>query len=243
LCWRSGSIVAADRRRLRILELVTATDGADISLRRLCEVAVEVTAVTGAGIMLAAGDQPRGALSSTNGVAELIEDLQYTLGEGPCVDAQEQGSAVFEADLAQAAVGRWPAFAPAAIAAGVRAIFGFPVRTGVVQMGALDLYRDRPGSLSDDEHAYALVVADLVALAILALQATVPAGDLPAEMNAPFPALVHQAAGMVSVQLDVSVGEALIRMRAHAFAAGRPLAIVAEDVVSRRLNFDDPLNE
>jgi len=215
------------------------TDGTP-GLARLCEVAVDVAAVTGAGIMLAAGDQPQGGLSSSDGVADVIEELQFTLGEGPCIDAHGQGSAVSEPDLAAPAVTRWPAFAPAAIEAGVRAIFGFPVRTGTVRLGALNLYRDRPGPLSGDQHADALVVADLAALAILALQATVAPGALAAELDASFPAVVQQAAGMVSVQLNVTVGDALVRLRAHAFAAGRLLSAVAEDVVARRLAFDDP---
>ncbi|MFD0630267.1 ANTAR domain-containing protein [Catenulispora yoronensis] len=51
---------------------------------------------------------------------------------------------------------------------------------------------------------------------------------------------VHQATGMISVQLGVSLAEALVRLRAHAWAADRLLADVAADVVARRLRFDEP---
>jgi hypothetical protein len=56
-------------------------------------------------------------------------------------------------------------------------------------------------------------------------------------MGADFHYVVHQASGMVAAQLDVSVGHALIRLKAYAFGNGRPLAEVAEDVVARKLRF------
>ena len=106
--------------------------------------------------------------------------------------------------------------------------------------GALNLYRDRPGPLNDEQHADALVMADVAAQAVLLLQADAPPGKLAAELEAgaDFQYVVHQAAGMVAVQLDVSVGHALIRLRAYAFGNDRPLAEVARDVVARTLRFD-----
>jgi hypothetical protein len=52
-------------------------------------------------------------------------------------------------------------------------------------------------------------------------------------------AVVHQAAGMISVQLDVSLHVALARLRAHGYSTGRPLLEVATDVVDRRVTFND----
>jgi hypothetical protein len=176
-------------------------------------------------------------LCTTNEVSHLIEELQYTLGEGPCVDAYQQDRVVAEPDLADPVTGRWFAFTPLALAAGVRAVFGFPLRTGAVRLGALNLYRDFPGPLSDDQHADALVVADVAARWVLEAQAGAP-GDAVAkalEIGADFHFVVHNAAGMVSVQQGISVAEALIRLRAYAFSNDRLLAGVAEDVVARRL--------
>ena len=122
----------------------------------------------------------------------------------------------------------------------MRAVFGFPLQVGAVRLGALNLYRDWSGRLSDDQHADALVMADVAAQAILVLQANAPPGQLAAELEAgaDFHYVVHQASGMVAAQLDVSVGQALIRLRAYAFGNDRPLAEVAEDVVARKLRFD-----
>ena len=120
-------------------------------------------------------------------------------------------------------------------------MFGFPLRVGGVRLGALNLYRDQPGTLSDDQHADALAMADVAAEAVLQLQAGVPRGRLAAELEAgaDFRYIVHQASGMVAAQLQVSVAQALIRLRAYAFANNRLLSEVAEAVVARQLRFSD----
>ncbi len=195
--------------------------------------------MTGAGAMLMSGDLPRGSLCTTNEVSDLIEELQYTLGEGPCVDAYTQGRVVLEPDMADRGASRWFAFTPRAVDAGVRAVFAFPLQVGTVRLGALDLYRDGPGPLTDDQHADALVVANVVARWVLDVQAHAPPGAIAEELEtgADFHFVVHNAAGAVSVQLGVSVTEALIRLRAYAFSNDRLLREVAEDVVARRLRF------
>ena len=134
--------------------------------------------MSGAGIMLLADDRPRGSLCTTNDVSALIEELQYTLGEGPCVDAHRQRSPVAEPDLAHPVELRWSAFAGPAVDAGARAVFGFPVTVGSVRLGALNLYRDQPGPLSADQHADALVVADVAARSIISMQADAVPGTI-----------------------------------------------------------------
>jgi hypothetical protein len=230
----------AGERRLRILSRLVGSGAGDLETSRLCAVGAEVTATDGAGIMLMSGDVPRGSVCTTNEVSALIEELQYSLGEGPCVDAYSQDRPVLEPDLVDPDTPRWLAFRGPVLDAGVRAVFGFPLRVGAVRLGALNLYRDRPDPLTDDEHADALVMADVIAQAVLVLQADAPAGKLASALgaSADFHYVVHQAAGMVAAQLDVGVAEALVRLRAHAFGNDRPLAAVARDVVARTLRFD-----
>ena len=191
--------------------------------------------------MLFTSEVPLGSACTTSPVAEAVENLQHALGEGPCVDAYRHDRPVFEPDLANPAAPRWPAFTGPALDAGVRAIFAFPIGVGSARLGALNLCVDRPGNLTDEQHADALVLATVAGESLLAMQAGGPSGALAAELEASsnFHYVVHQAAGMVSAQLEVSVGEALVRLRAHAFAAERPLAAVAADVVGRRLRFGD----
>lgn len=231
-------VTGSAARRLRILELLL-DDGSDDAGGHLCNVCASVTGTTGAGLMLMAGDAPQGSICTSGEVSALIERLQYDLGEGPCVDAHRLNHPILEPDLADPEVVRWLGFATPAVAAGVRAIFGFPMRVGGVRLGALNLYRDRPGALNDEEHADALVAADVAAESVLLMQAGAPAGRLAAELevSSDFRYVVHQAAGMVAAQLDSTVHIALVRLRAHAFGNDRRLDEVAAEVVARTLRF------
>ena len=231
----------AGDRLLAILAKLSAGSTIEPEPARLCEVCAEVALMTGAGIMLMTGDTQQGSVCSSNAVSALIEELQYTLGEGPCVDAHMQDRPVLESDLADPAVTRWFAFTPPAVAAGARAVFGFPLQFGGVRLGALNLYRDRPGPMSDDQYANALVLAGVAAQAVLAMQAHASPGALSTELEegANFRFVVHQASGMVAAQLGVSVGEALARLRAYAFGNELLLTDVAEAIVARKLRIDD----
>ena len=227
-------------RLLRILAQLSAGGDPTWGPAHLCAVCADVAAMSGAGIMLISGDMPGSSVCTTNEVSALIEDLQYTLGEGPCLDAFHQDRPVLEPDLADPATPRWLAFTPPALEAGARAVFGFPLEVGAVRLGALNLYRDRPGPLSEDQYADALVLADVAARAVLGMQAEAPPGTLAPELevDANLRLVVHQASGMVAAQLGISVGEALVRLRAHAFAQDRLIADVAKEVVERRLRFE-----
>ena len=191
--------------------------------------------------MLMTGDIRRGSVGTSNPVSDLIEELQYTLGEGPCLDAYHDNQPVLEPNLVEPVVPRWLAFSGPAIDAGVRAVFGFPLQAGAIRIGALNLYRDRSGPLTPEQHDDALVLAGVTTETVLALQADAPPGELAEalEAHAEFQFAVHNAAGMVSVQLGVSIPEAILRLRAYAFANNRPLTAVAKDVVERRLELSD----
>ncbi len=117
-------------------------------------------------------------------------------------------------------------------------MFAFPLQVGAARMGALTLHEDRAGPLGDDTYGDSLVMAEIVTLAFLAMQSGVPDGALADELrNGGYRAEVHQASGMVSVQLDVTVGEALVRLRARAMADNTTVAHLAARVISRQLRF------
>ena len=229
-------------RRAKIIARVFEDGATELSIARLCEVCIEITGTTGAGVMLMSGDVAYGSLCTTNDVSARIEDLQFTLGEGPCIDTYEQERSILEPDLALTRSPRWLAFSASALDAGVMALFAIPIRMGAVRLGALNLYRDQKGPLSEEQHSNALVIADLIAQTVLDMQAKAPAGTMAAglEANANFQPLVNQAAGMVAVQLGTSVFKALVRLRADAFVKGCLVRDVAEEVVTRRLRFSDP---
>jgi hypothetical protein len=163
--------------------------------------------------------------------SQVVEDLQHTLGEGPGVDASDSGASVLVADLRDAedpAVRRWPTFADQAVDIGVLAAFAFPLLLGTSRIGAMSLYRDSPGALSSRQLAQGLVTADSVALTLVEKGDGLPSPDETDPMR------VHQAAGMAMVQLDVPIHQALLRMRAIAFAEGTSVDELADAILWRR---------
>jgi hypothetical protein len=206
---------------------------------RLCTVSAELTETSGAGILLMSGDQPHSSICTTDDVSALMEELQYTLGDGPCVDAFRSGRPVLEPDLGSPSLVRWPGFTGPAIGKGVRAVFGFPMSVASVRLGALNLYRDRPGPLTSEQHADASVLGAVAGRAVIAMQAGAEPGGISAELEAgtDFHLVVHQATGMVAEQLMVGVTEALVRLRAYSFSQDRSITDVANDVVGQRLRF------
>lgn len=229
-------------RLVTILERL-AGDGSDGSgTLRLCELSTELTGTSGASIMLLFDTSTHGSLCTSDGIAAYLDDLQYTLGVGPAIDAHHDGSVVSADDLSEPAGGRWPGLTQQALQAGVRAMFSFPIRIGAVRMGALTVYRHQTGPLTELQRNDGLLLADVAARTILAMQAEAPPGSVAVELEsgANFHLVVHQAAGMASVQLDVSVAEALVRLRALAFRSGRSIDEVSRDVVDRRLRMPRP---
>ncbi len=220
----------------RIAAAVGAINGPDPA-RDLCLACVEMLGVSGASLMVMT-EGIASVLSSSDELADRLEDLQLTLGEGPSVDAHATGRPVAEPNLLHPRQQRWIAFASGAAEAGAQAVFSFPLRLGGIRLGALTVYQTRAGELSDDQHADAIGIADLATSAILAIQGETWSEGLSPHLEtlAANNAVLHQASGMVSVQLAVGVGEALIRLRAHAFSEARSLAQVSDDVVGRRLD-------
>ena len=169
-----------------------------------------------------------------------LEELQFTLGEGPCMDAIATNSPVLVADVSDGATSRWPMYASAVHEQGVRSVFAFPLRTGSTSIGVLDVFRDRAGRMTQEDVAQSLTFAEIARVTMLDGQDNAGTDAVPEGFDeAPgYRAEVFQAQGMVTVQLGVSLAEALLRMRAYSYAEGRPLADVARDVVNRTLHFD-----
>jgi AmiR/NasT family two-component response regulator len=112
---------------------------------------------------------------------------------------------------------------------------------GAIKLGVLVLYRDQPGVLGGDELSAALLVANLVTNQVLDLQAGAASESLAWGLEVDdYRAVVHQATGMISAQLDCGISEALVRLRGHAFGAEQPIEEIANDVVAGKLRFDEP---
>ncbi|MEU4426822.1 GAF and ANTAR domain-containing protein [Actinoplanes sp. NPDC024001] len=220
-----------------------AAHGPDVeSLCRAC--LPGLSGIGGVGVTVMTPDTQQVRFAS-DVVSARVEQLQFLFGEGPCRDAYARAGPVLAEDLrAPVWQQHWPAFAPAAVQAGARAVFAIPLRVGAVGMGVMDLYRSAAGGLADRTLADALIVAAAVTELLLAEAAALGDDEYPPLDKGPGEhllqrAAVHQATGMISVQLGVAVEDALLRLRAYAFAAGRELDEAAADVVARRLRFND----
>jgi GAF domain-containing protein len=233
--------------RVRILSLLLGGRATDLDVKRLCDVCVEVTRTRGAAITFMSGRRAelRSSVCTTNTASALIEQLQYTLGEGPSLDAYIQRRPILESDLPHVSMYRWPVFSAKAVAAGVRSVFAFPLRTGTERLGVLTLCSGHPGALAHDHYVNAIVMAEVVAQTVLVLQSGAVAERLAPELEAvtDLQGAVHQASGMVSAQLGVGIAQALGRLRTYAFGTDRLLVDVAEDVVERKLRFNAPFGD
>ena len=220
-----------------------ARRGGRVSAADVCEAAVPAVGVTGAWLSAASRGDAGHLMQVTDAVGEQLAELQLTLGEGPTLDASASGGPVLASDVGSAeTAGRWPVFARAALQAGAAAIFVFPLQIGAIRVGALELYRSRPGPLSTDQLGDALVLADTAVVLLLEGQdrAAGPAGPLPGPAGQPAALALHraeidQATGMLTEQLGVGIEEAFVRLRAYAYADDRRLTEVARDIVARRL--------
>ena len=211
---------------------------------RLCEACVDLLAVDAVAISLVFDGANTGTLGSSGQRARIYDELQFTLGEGPCIESVSSRAPVLIDDLADADQ-RWPAYGPAMLAQGVRGVYAMPVLVAGEYLGALDLFCTNPGLLAEDQLAGALLAAELAELPMLDLlgadlqsAVTDPDSSVWDELTTMTRAEIAQASGMLVAQLDVTPAEALVRLRGHAYATGRTATEVARDILDRRLRLD-----
>lgn len=213
-------------------------------MERLCTALTRHLPAQGVGVSLLTDDTYRGGtVAASDLVSRRLDELQFTLGEGPCIDAYASRRPVLEPDLVGHGSSRWPGYAAAAQSEGVKAVFAFPLQIGRARAGALDIYRDQPGALTQGALSQALTFADLAMGLLLETQtATEPGRTAHLDDALAYRLEVYQAQGMVMVDLGVSLDEAMARLRAHAYAHDRSLTDVARDIVqgNLRLSQDKP---
>jgi ANTAR domain len=186
-----------------------------------------------------------GTLGASGDPARAYDELQFVLGEGPCLDSVAHRLPVLVVDLADPAEARWPAYGPAMLAHQIRGVYAIPVVVAGEFVGALDLFCAQPGPLPGDDLVSAAAAAELAGIPLLDLldadmQAAVgdPQSNAWVELNALSRVEVSQATGMLVAQLEVEPAEALVRLRAHAYASDRSATEVARDILDCRLRLE-----
>jgi hypothetical protein len=228
-------------------QLLAAVDGrrGEAAANRLCEACVELFDVDAAAISLVFDGANAGTLGHSGGPARQYDELQFTVGEGPCLDSVTNRRPILVFDLADRREARWPLYGPAMLEMSIRGVFAMPVVVAGEYVGALDLFRSDPGDLTAAQLAGAMLAGEMAGVPMLDLMdgdllaaASDPAADAWAELTALSRTEVSQATGMLVAQLDVEPAEALVRLRAHAYATRRSATEVARDILDRRLRFE-----
>jgi hypothetical protein len=232
-----------------------------VGIGAICETATRLTGADGAAVAVLAAHGVRELVYASDALAQQLDELQFIVGEGPCLDAYHQVRPQLCAEVDNAFAARWPAFAAELAELGVAAVFAFPVPGQHRPMGVLELYRRTSGELSDAEQRSAQVCASALRTTLeinwrkqlahsTSEDAAIEAAALrnaDATRSDPFTrSQVYVAAGMVAVQLSIPTREALDRLRGYAYAHKMSIMAVAADVVARRLSFrhlDDPLDD
>jgi len=246
--------VADPGRVTRVLQALSTDIPDDRALaERICLACTDGLDIDGAAISLMTASAMRETLFASDPTASLLDELQFTLGEGPCIEAATSGRPVLVPDVDDVVeTSRWPVYSNAVVErTDVRAIFALPLQWGTINLGVLDMYRRAPGSLSRVQLGDAMSVADTAALMLLDLRtdpdqdrrdenrpgAGARAENKPRDRSWGNRTEVHQATGMIVAQLGISASDAFARLRAHAFTEQRLLTHVARDVVGRHLHF------
>jgi hypothetical protein len=234
-----GTALKAEDAEKFLTALIGGPEDELPSLTSVCRSATQLLRMSGSSVVLM-GQDTFPSVASAYGVSVTVQDLEFTLGEGPASDAFTEGSPVLADDIADFS-SRWPQFTRAIAEEGVRSLYAFPLQLGAIKLGVLVLYRDEPGVLRGEELSEALLVAGLVTNQVLDMQAGALSESLAWGLEVDdYRAVVHQASGMISAQLDCAMGEALVRLRGRAFSTDRPIDQVAADVVTGMLRFDEP---
>ena len=259
---QSATVTPTERMLADLDAAMTGDGGALGAADRLCAACVRLLGVDGASVSLIHAGSSRGTFGSSGPLSRELDELQFTFGEGPCLDAVASGRPVQSPDLADPAEVRWTALRAALLDRGGGAVFAFPVTLSFAHIGALDLYRHARGPLDEAAAAGAAQAARLACLPLLDLMADPTARDdtgaeraasrsateqvggpggqgAVAQLRSLHRVEVYQATGMLVGAWDVDAAQALARLRAHAFTLGLTASALASAVVDRQVLLTD----
>jgi len=207
----------------------------------LCDPFVEQLPITGASISVFDTEGRQSTICASDPTAARLDELQFELGEGPQWEAFQSASPVLHPDLRGATPVGSMLFGQALLSLPVGALFAFPMLVGAAAVGVVGLYRSSAGALDPEtlQLATRLTKRATIPAVTDAMQTAQTDGDLLSSTASTIWREVHQATGILLVQLGLTADESFAQLRAYAFAAQRPIRDVARDVVERRLDFRD----
>lgn len=227
--------------RSAVLAALRAGNGPVDSLARACRACVNALPIEGVVLSMSTASGHREILHASNAVANQLESLQLTLGEGPGFDAIRTRRPAAATDLTGALPAEWPVFTTEATELDVGAIYAFPLQSGALCLGIMQMYRVEPGWFTVRELAATLEIVEMITLAILGFSSTVYGADTSSAWLDELPrnsAVVHQATGMLIAGHALAAADALALLRGHAFATGQSVEELAHDLTTGRVSIE-----
>ncbi|MFB2584242.1 GAF and ANTAR domain-containing protein [Herbiconiux liukaitaii] len=212
--------------------LVNDYDVVDL-LDTLVQECTVLVASDAGGLLIADPDGWLQLIASTDEEAEFVEIIQVNAAEGPCVESYTTGVGMTIPDIAEEE--RWPAFTAAALGQGFRSMHAFPLRVRGQTIGAMGIFSNATGELSESDMALAQALADVATLGIIQ-DRSLPASIADHVQRAlDSRVVIEQAKGVIAAQTGASMHTAFTVLRDYARTHGRKLSTVAEEVAERTL--------
>lgn len=186
-------------------------------LHLLVERCQEILAVDAAGVLLEDAEGTLTLAVASTEKMERYEQSELAHGQGPCIDAY-RGVEQIVAETLHDAHERWPDAVPAALELGLHAVYAFPLRLRDDCIGALNLYREKPGPFDDDDIRLAQAFADVAAIGILQERMAADAAKRGEQLQHALESriVIEQAKGVVMATAQVTSQQAFEMLRGHA---------------------------
>jgi GAF domain-containing protein len=215
----------------QLADLRTAPVTVEEALDRVVASADALFGVDGTTLMLVDRDQALRNLAASDRRAAVLEELQATHGEGPCVDAFDDKQPVATDDLGQE--DRWPAFSPDAARRRLLAVLASPIPYSEQAVGVVAVFAAQPHPWTEAEREAIVAFTELVALLILNAMQARERGRVAAELQVALDSrvVIEQAKGVLVGRHGLTTRQAFERLRRQARDQRRPLSEVARAVV------------
>ncbi|MEV1025004.1 GAF and ANTAR domain-containing protein [Streptomyces sp. NPDC050264] len=203
-------------------------------LQTLAEHCVHLLDVAAAGVLLATSGGRLVNVAATDERTGRLEAAVIEWDEGPCPDCFRTKMVVPDVPLdTPEARERWPGFAPRAVHLGFTSVVACPLRLHDQVIGALGLFRDRPGPLGTSQLRLGQALADTATIGILQQRAVSEQMTVNAQLQMALDSriIIEQAKGYLAHRLDTDVEEAFVRLRGHARSSHLRLTELARQVL------------
>lgn len=185
------------------------------------------------GITARYGSRPL-TVASSDARAERVDESQYVVGEGPCLDALRTGTPIAVRDMA--ADTRWEEYRERAVEQGLKSSLSMPLivdgsPTGALNLYSFDLVDAFSGAQTRRAEVFAAQASTALTLMTRQLQQRETAEQL--EQALASRTTIDHAIGIIMGQQRCSADEAFALLRRHSQSNNRKLREVAADIVTQ----------